>query len=170
LYPQLSKACSRSPRGKMPRDIETWLLKQDAYTFHLPVRKHFPRNPYEVTNVIDVWECDLMDVQSLSKHNDKYKCVPLIDVFSKFLNIVPLRSKTSTAVASAFRSVHAQYSHRRPIWVRTDRDEEFLNRSFQYTLKKKGIQFHVCSDPNVKFAIIECSHRTIGDKLYKYMI
>jgi transposase len=37
-------------------------------------------------------------------------------------------------------------------------------------LKKEGIQIQVCRDPNVKCAIVELSHRTIRDKLYKYMI
>ena len=36
-------------------------------------------------------------------------------------------------------------------------------------LKKEGIQFQVCRDPNVKCAIVERSHRTIRDKLYEYM-
>ena len=114
-----------------------------------------------------------MDMQSLSTYNDKYKyLLSVIDVFSKFLHIVPLRSKTGTAVSSAFRSILAKYSkpvRRRPIWVRTDRGKEFLNRSFQAMLEKEGIQFQICRDPNVKCAIVERSHRTIRDKLYKYM-
>ena len=36
---------------------------QDAYTLHKPGRKHFPRNPYTVTNVMEVWESDLLDAQ-----------------------------------------------------------------------------------------------------------
>jgi hypothetical protein len=40
---------------------------------HRPVRKRFPRNPYTVTNVMGVWEYELMDMQSLSKYNGKYK-------------------------------------------------------------------------------------------------
>jgi len=40
---------------------------------HKPVRKMFPRNPYTVTNIDDVWEMDLSDLRSLSKHNDKFK-------------------------------------------------------------------------------------------------
>ena len=42
---------------------KAWLEKQDSYTLHRPVRKHFPRNPCTVNNVMDVWECDLEDVQ-----------------------------------------------------------------------------------------------------------
>ena len=86
---------------------------------HRPVRKGFPSNPYTVTNVMDVWECDLMDMQSLSKYNDNYNhLLSVSDTFSKYLHIVPLRSKTGTAVRSAFRSILAKYSKpvcRRPV-------------------------------------------------------
>jgi transposase InsO family protein len=119
---------------------------------------------------MDLWECDLMDIQNLGTYNDKYKyLLSVIDVFSKFLHIVPLRSKTGTAIASAFRSMFAKYSRRRPIWVRTHRGKEFLNRSFQDILKE-GILFEVCRDLNVKCAIVERSHRTIRHQLYKYDI
>ena len=48
--------------------IKAWLEKPDAYTLHRPVRKLFARNPHTVSNVMDVWECDLMDVQSYAKY------------------------------------------------------------------------------------------------------
>jgi hypothetical protein len=31
------------------------------------VRKRFPRNPYTVINIDDVWEMDVADLSSLSK-------------------------------------------------------------------------------------------------------
>ena len=31
---------------------QAWLERQDACTLHKPVRKHFPRYPYIVTNVM----------------------------------------------------------------------------------------------------------------------
>ena len=68
---------------------------------------------------MDVWECDLMDMRSLSKYNDRYKCLLSVrDVFSKYQNIIPLRAKTGAAVSSAFRSILAKYSkpvRRRPV-------------------------------------------------------
>ncbi len=61
-------------------------MKQDVHTLHRLVRERFPRNPYNVTNVMGVWECDFVDVRTLSKYNDKYKyLLTVIDVFSKFL-------------------------------------------------------------------------------------
>ena len=55
--------------------------------------------------------------------------------------------------------------------MRTDRGKEFLNRTFQAMLRKEGIQYNirVCRDPNVKCALVERSHRTIREKLFKYM-
>ena len=57
------RAAAGSKKDK--KAVRTWLEKQEAYTLYRQVRKRFPRNPYSVTNVMDVWECDLVDVQSL---------------------------------------------------------------------------------------------------------
>ena len=46
--------------------VNDWLSGQNTYTLHKPVRKRFPRNPYTVTNIDDVWEMDLVDLISLS--------------------------------------------------------------------------------------------------------
>ena len=54
-------------------DIRDWLEEQDAYTLHRPIRKRFARNPYTVNNVMDVRECDLVDVRSLGRFNGIYK-------------------------------------------------------------------------------------------------
>jgi len=56
-------------------DIRDWLEKQDVYTLHRPIRKRFARNPYTVNNVVDVWECDLVDVRGLGRFNDYYKYI-----------------------------------------------------------------------------------------------
>jgi hypothetical protein len=73
-----------------PGEVKPWLEQQDAYTLHRQVRKRIPRNPYSVDNIMDVWECDLVDVQALNRNNDGYKyLLTVIDVFSKFLHNVP---------------------------------------------------------------------------------
>jgi len=95
-------------------DIRDWLEEQDGYKIHRPIIKRFARNPYTVNDVMDVWECDLVHVRDLGKYNDKSKYIlSVIDVFSKFLHLVPLRSKTGTAVASAFISIFEDSSRRR---------------------------------------------------------
>ena len=98
---------------------------------------------------MDVWECDLVDVQGLSKHNDRIKYVSgVIDVFSKCIHILSLKSKPGPSVTAAFQSVlkDRQYSkplRRRPVWLQTDKGKKFSNRPFQVMLESEGIQFHV---------------------------
>jgi len=72
-------------------------------------------NPCTVTNINEVWELDLVAVQSLGIYNDNFKYL-----FSKCGYSVPLCSKTGFATASAFETTLARTKGRR-IWVRTDK-------------------------------------------------
>ena len=165
---------AKAQRGVEPSTVKTWLEQQDAYTLHKPIRKRFPRNPYTVNNILGLWEADLVDVQALAKHNDGHRyLLTVIDVFTKYLHIVPLKSKTAKAVSEAFESVlnddrYMKPHKRRPIRLRTDKGKEFLGSGFQKLLKREGIQFLVCKNPDIKCSCIERAHRTIRAKLYKY--
>jgi hypothetical protein len=106
LYEPVKQATSKKKKVKSPAEIKAWLETLDAYTLHRPLRKRFPRNPYTVTNIGDVWETDIMDLSSLKKYNDNYKYIlQETDVFSKYLHSVPLRSKTGAAVTSEFKTI-----------------------------------------------------------------
>ena len=120
-----------------------------------------------------VQEWDLDDVQGLSIYNDGIKyLLSVIDVFSKYLHVVPLKSKTGPSVTPAFESVlkNARFPkpiHMGAVWVQTDRGKEFLNRPFQDMLKRKGIRFQVCKNPDVKCAVVDRAHRKLRNKLYR---
>jgi transposase InsO family protein len=132
-YSTLEKllAAVKGKRKLSADGVRALLEKLDAYTLYRRVRRRFPRNPFWVTNVMDVWECNLVDVQALGKINGNFKYIlSVIHVFSKFLYMVPLKSKTGTAVTVAFQSVMPQRLRRRPVWVRTDKGKEFLNKNF----------------------------------------
>jgi len=56
--------------------------------------KRYPRNPYPVTDIHDVWEMDLADLRFLSKY-DKYKyLLNGIDIFSLYACSMPLKDGT----------------------------------------------------------------------------
>jgi len=62
------KAKNKGKPTKISVDIiRASFEKQDAYTLNRPVRKRFAPNTYTVTNVMDKWECDLLDVQAFAK-------------------------------------------------------------------------------------------------------
>jgi hypothetical protein len=172
-FPTLAKLQAALTQAKRkrptPRATQEWLEQQDAYTLHKPVRKHFPRNPYTVSKVMDVWESHLADIQNLSKYNDNCKyLLTEIEVFSKFLHLVPLKNKTGPIVMLAFQSIHQdkKYSKpykRRPLVMRTDRRKEVVCKTSQDMLKREGIVFQVCNNPDVKCSVIERAQRTIRE-------
>jgi hypothetical protein len=94
---KLLKAVDAKARNKLSNkrfaSVESWLLIQDSYTLHRPVRKRFSRNPYIVI-YCNSWEADIMDVQNIAKHNNGVKyLLSVIYIFSKFLHLVPLKTK-----------------------------------------------------------------------------
>jgi len=88
-------------------------------------------------NINNVWECDLVDDNGISKYNDgDIYLLTVIDVFSKFIHIIPLLTKTGKAVTTAFQSIFKDPKYlkpirRHPVWVRTVRGKEFLDKLFQ---------------------------------------
>jgi len=153
-------------KQKTPSQIKACLETQDACTLHRPLRKRFPRNPY--------WEIDILDLTSLKECNNNYRyLLQVIDVFSKYLHSVPLRTKTGKEVAAALESIFRDTKYtkpirRRPVWVRTDKGKEFLNTQFLTLLKREGIEFQVCRNPDVKCAVVERVNRTLRDNLSRY--
>ena len=104
------------------------------------------------------------------KDNHRY-ILSFVDVFSKFLYMILVKTKSGRLVALALRSIfdERKYSSRRPIWVRTNKGKEFLNNPIQDTFRDEGgIQVQVCTNPDLKCAVVESVHRTIRDRLYKY--
>jgi len=109
----------------------------------------------------------------LKKYNNYRYLLQVIDVFSKYLQSVHLRTKTGKEVALALESIfrgpkYTKPIRRRPVWVRTDKGKEFSITQFQTLLKREGIEFQVCRNPDVKCAVVERVNRTMCDKLHRY--
>ena len=54
------------------KQILEWLMVQDAFTLHKPVRRNFKRNCVLVSGIDEQWQLDLADMQSLKVYNDGY--------------------------------------------------------------------------------------------------
>jgi len=83
--PKLRAAVGRKGTTQLVGTINAWLSEQDAYKLHRPVMKRFTRNPYTVSNVLDAWECDLLDyrpTQNTMTITDKFchKCILEISI------------------------------------------------------------------------------------------
>lgn len=146
--------------------IKEWLSHQDTYTLHKPVRYNFKRRRTIVGGIDHQWQADLIDVQKLKRHNDGYSyLLTVIDVFSKYAWIRPLKNKTASSVIAAFDTIFKQ--GRKPSKLQTDDGTEFTNRAFQAFLKEKGVGFFTTKS-ETKASIAERMNRTIKDKLWRY--
>lgn len=103
--------------------IKKWLRRQNAYTLHRESKKRFERTPYRADNIFLQHEIDLIELPKLAKYNDNYKYLLVnIDIFSRKLNVRPIKNKTSTAVRDAFKSIIEQDNNgRHPLYISSDR-------------------------------------------------
>ena len=107
-------------------------------------------------------------MQLLSKFNIRFRfllCV--IDIFSKYAWVVPLKDKKGISIVNAFQIILKE-SKRKPnkIWV--DKGSEFYNSSFKKWLKDNVIEMYSAIHEG-KSVVAERFIRTIKNKIYKYM-
>ena len=70
-----------------------------------------------MNGIDDIWAADLIDMQAFSKDNNEIKyLLTVIDIFSKFVWIIPLKRKTGQEVVNAFLKI---LKERRPnkVWI-----------------------------------------------------
>lgn len=150
------------------KDVKKWLQKQEAYTLHRNRILRFKRRCYNLTNIDDLWQIDLIDFQSLSRKNRGYKFIlAVIDCFSKYSWCIPLKNKTSGEVTRAFEKIFC-LTTRRPISVASDAGKEFLNTRFKTFLKTHEVNFYTMNDPATKASICERFIRTIKSIIFRY--
>ena len=71
-----------------------WLIWQDLYTLHRPLRHHFRRDQTFTKRIQDLWQADLVDMQSPSIKNDGVKFLLIcIDTFSEYAWVRPLEEQ-----------------------------------------------------------------------------
>ena len=107
---------------------------------------------------------NLADMQLISKFNKGFRfllCV--IDIFSKYPWVVPLKDKKGVSIVNAFQSI-LKKSNRKPnkIWV--DKGGEFFNNSFKKWLQENDIAMY-STHHNGKSVVAEIFIRTIKNKI-----
>lgn len=150
------------------KKVSEWLQNQRTFTIHRSRRIRFKRNHYNITNIDDLWEMDLIDMQKFSRNNkgNRY-IIAIIDCFSRFAWCIAIKSKTPGEIIRAFDVIFSGTS-RRPVKVQSDKGKEFDNRNVKKYLSEKNIGFQTTRDPATKAAICERFIRTIKGIIFKY--
>src|SRR6218665_892288 len=101
-------------------------------------------------------------MQSFAEYNDGFKyLLSVIDIFSKYGWIVPLKDKSGKSVSQAFEKIFTS-SERKPkkLWV--DKGKEFYNKDVQKLVELYSTEKEETS------CIIERWNRPMREKMFKY--
>ena len=92
----------------------------------------------------------------------------VIDIFSKYAWVVPLKDKKGITITNAFQKFLKESNRKtNKIWV--DKGSEFHNSSVEKWLKDNDIKMYSLHNEG-NFVVIERFIRTLKTKIYKYMI
>ena len=84
---------------------ENWQVKL-ADELHKPIKRNFTRRRVIANHIDEIWCSDLVEMQQFSKWNKGYRYLLMVlDVFSKYGWIVPLKDKKGETVAEAFKKI-----------------------------------------------------------------
>ena len=127
--------------------------QQLADELHKPITRNFRKRRVISYGIDEIWAADLVEMQKYNKWNKGLKyLLMVIDVFSKYGWIIPLKDKKS--------------KKRKPEKLWTDKGSEFISKHFKDFLKKnKIILYHTQNEE--KSSIVERWNRTMKNKMWK---
>ena len=124
------------------------------------MRKKFRKRKVVVTGIDKIWAADLVDMQAFSKDNNGVRyLLTVIDVFSKYGWMLPLKTKTGVEVASALKEI---FKERKPGLLWTDKGLEFFNRHV-----KSLVELYTTENEE-KSSVAERWNRTMKERMFKY--
>lgn len=146
------------------RKAKDWLMSQDVYTLHKPVRYRFPTRRTIALGPNELWQADLMDMKKYSRENKgiKYLLV-VVDVFRRKLFVHALKNKTQEQVLEGFKTLFKREKCQK---LHTDHGTEFFNRKLQSFFKSYGVHHYGTQSPN-KASLAERKIRQIKEKIYR---
>lgn len=142
--------------------LATGLREREAKIYAEERHKEFRRPKYllkvKVFKKDDIWSADLIVMKE--EKGFKY-CLTVIDLYTRFAWVIPLKSKAAVEVKKAFEEIFKK-SKRKPKKLWCDKGTEFFNKHV------KSLFEEVYSTENEgKAVVIERFNRTLKRKLFK---
>ena len=114
--------------------------KKLADELHKPIRRRFEKRSVFVKGIDEIWAADLVDMKDFEEENDGIKWIlTVIDVFSKFGWMIPLKIKAGESVSLALKSI---FKERKPKFLWTDKEIDFWNAKVKNLLKENEIKLY----------------------------
>ena len=153
-------------KARKPKKLseENWQEKL-ADELHKPIKRNFTRRRVITHHSDEIWCSDLVEMQQFSKWNKGFRYLLMVlDVFSKYGWIVPLKDKKGETVADALKNILKE--GRKPQYLWTDKGKEYYNKHVKELLDKNKITLY-STENEEKSSVCERWNRTIKSKMWK---
>lgn len=147
-------------------NVRDFLQQYETYSLHKQIKKPKQFRKTIAAGINHIHQSDLCDLTGIKKYNDQNTFLLVnIDVFSRQLCAVPIKSKLADDIVQGFKKVHTQQAV--PLCLHTDAGKEFLAKKTQSYFKSKNIH-HYLSFSDQKAAICERVIRTLKRLMWSY--
>ena len=148
--------------------IKKWIQKQESYSLNKGLKRKFQRGRVIVEGIDDQFDIDLASLIYYADENDGYKyLLVVIDIFSCYGWVEPLKDKTANEIVKAFDKVLQE--GRIPKRLHSDSAKDFTSEKFQKYVKSKKIT-HFVTHTEKQANYVECFIKTLKSKIFKYMV
>ena len=150
--------------------IDAFLRSNELHSkYRRIVKKKFPRRRIITRFPFELFQADLIEYPKY-KYNNKHfvYCLVVIDCFTKFVWIRPMKTKSGEETAQAFDSIFREFDEH-PINLMTDSGLEFFNSKVSQVLSSYNIVHYKPRTKTLwKASMAERVIQTIKRKLEKY--
>ena len=147
LLTGVREICKRPAKGQKQK-LTLFLQQKDAHTKYRQIQRKFPRLKVIAYESKEIWSIDVAYVDMLAKYNNGVKSLLVaVKVLSKFLRVVPMRSKSAPDAAKAFEKMIEKMQPQK-VW--SDKGTGFKG-GFKNLCVQRGIAIYNCQRNKVSF-------------------
>ena len=150
--------------------IEAFLRSNELHSKYKQItKKKFPRRRIVTRFPFELFQADLIEYPKYKFNNKHFVyCLVIIDCFTKFVWIKPMKTKTGEETARAFDSLFREFDEH-PINLMTDSGLEFFNSKVSQVLSSYNITHYKPRTKTLwKASMAERVIQTIKRKIEKY--
>lgn len=154
--------------GITREDVKTFVNSQEVHQIQAVAEQKIV-HPLITTKPMEHWEMDLVDMSEFESQNKHiHFLLVIIDIFSKFMWVRPLKNKTAPLVASELQNVF--FLSGSPSIISSDNGSEFISLEMRALCERFGIELrHSLPYKPTTQGAVERSNQTLKNMIFSYM-
>ena len=167
---KLHEAAKKYDKNISISDIKLFLKNQLSYTLHFPTKKRFLTQKIISAKPKIIIGLDLIDMQKFSSFNNNIKYLMIfIDIFSKYITVLPLKNKTKHSIIDGLKTFFQMKDNHLYSRIYSDMESGLKSKLTTQFLKENRIHLYTNTSKERKNSITERAIRTLQNKIFRFM-